>query len=72
MKETACKIEDHHHIDPEGPWGHEVKLKEDQGKIHTDDCGFWLCNESCNHPDPGVHCTAGERGVKCRVGRRAW
>ena len=53
------------HIDPRGNWPHDVKLEEDRGEIHTDDCGFFGCDH--DH-DPGECCTAGQPGVLCSVG----
>ncbi len=58
--DAACE-----HVDPDGPWPHDVKLQEDRGEIHTEDCGFFECHH--DH-DPGECCTAGRRGVRCRVG----
>ena len=45
-------------------WVHSVRVAEDKGEIHTDDCGFF---QSSHLEEPGDGCTAGKPGVVCRV-----
>lgn len=54
------------HVDPTTKWPHDVKLEEDRGECHTDDCiEFCLTREPID--DNFEQCTSGQPGSKCQV-----